>query len=307
MSKIALARKLSKECFGWIRQHFVVLCIMWRRLYENSVNLVSQSYQFVAIVFLTTEFCKRRSDLQQAYYYILYVSYITDLVSMISFIIEWTGVYEVPSFNIFFKITRWYCFKSPGIHEFMFALNRFTAMRYPTRYLKIWTGIPFYIIMTFMLTFPIVIDAYFLIANFHCQLHDDEPQCAEFGQYKIIVTLVINVSLVVAAFPLILFAFYKSSSRSFNSEMATVERKLLLYTGLSTILFILRFTFMFLTLTYGNYYLDLMWMFSYQAQHYIPLYLLPFINHVYRRAFVKFIRCKKKHNTRILFVATRIQ
>uniref|UniRef100_A0A7E5A1B2 Uncharacterized protein n=1 Tax=Panagrellus redivivus TaxID=6233 RepID=A0A7E5A1B2_PANRE len=93
----------------------------WFKFIEYPVHGVSQVFQFVVIAFLTTEFLRKKSDLQQAFYYILYISYIADTAGNLAKKTELISVlFELNKYSLIFEVSnmvQWYGYKIAGILE----------------------------------------------------------------------------------------------------------------------------------------------------------------------------------------------
>uniref|UniRef100_A0A7E5A1V6 Bestrophin homolog n=1 Tax=Panagrellus redivivus TaxID=6233 RepID=A0A7E5A1V6_PANRE len=109
----------------------------WFKFIEYPIHGASQVLQIVIIVFLTTEFLKKKSDLQQAFYYVLYISYFVDSAGTIAQKSELFFKNNSDFVVIVRNMLLWYSYQIPGILELMMAFNRCTAIAFPSEHFKV--------------------------------------------------------------------------------------------------------------------------------------------------------------------------
>uniref|UniRef100_A0A7E4VVY1 Serpentine receptor class gamma n=1 Tax=Panagrellus redivivus TaxID=6233 RepID=A0A7E4VVY1_PANRE len=181
----------------------------------------------------------------------------------------------------------------------MFAINRYTAICSPAFHMKIWKGKMLYIILAFIVLFPFIVNGYVLLEP-HCSMFYKEVGCEDYLVMSLHMSSIINVVLTIVALCLIITGVCSSRNKIRSQTLARVNYKMIVYTAISTILFIPRHVCVLFTVlipSQCDFFYDLaMWFFF--SQHYLPILLLPMMNIIYRSAFKRFIRkricCRNK-------------
>uniref|UniRef100_A0A7E4VK93 Serpentine receptor class gamma n=1 Tax=Panagrellus redivivus TaxID=6233 RepID=A0A7E4VK93_PANRE len=261
------------------------------------------------LIFLTKQFLKKRSDLQQAYYYVLYISYLMNAIQSIPrFLMRTIGpVYGNYVVGVC-QVIMWYYYYIPGICECMLSLNRCTGIAFPVIHAKMWHGTPLKFLIALIPCFPFIVSGYTLF-NFYCRMWPFMIQtCFAYTDVYVLSVIFINISLTIIALLLIIFGTWWSQKlQARNTAIAKLERKMIIYTTISSSLLVLRYTFSLLSY-YNNkhaYVLDGLGTAMYYIQHYAPLFLLPFLNIIYRQELFKFLGIRMNPANIVALVSTK--
>uniref|UniRef100_A0A7E4ZWC3 Serpentine receptor class gamma n=1 Tax=Panagrellus redivivus TaxID=6233 RepID=A0A7E4ZWC3_PANRE len=272
------------------------MCLTTCLLYVDTVgNGIGQAIEVVFIVFLTAEFSKKKSDLQHAYYYISYISYVIDTLGNVS---VWTvEMFPENTDNWLSAICLafpWFIYFEAATWSFMLSLNRCTALAFPTFHNKIWNGLWLKFAIALMLIYPFLVNGYTLF-DAECRLRYKQPECRDYYSAMTTATVISTTCLALLSMLLIIFAVCKSHGTSTSSKKAVIERRMILHTTLSSVMLILWIG----TVYMGSVIAQMSDFFShlsfivYMLQHYPPMVLIVVINPIFRRLFFNFTRIHK--------------
>uniref|UniRef100_A0A7E4UQM1 Serpentine receptor class gamma n=1 Tax=Panagrellus redivivus TaxID=6233 RepID=A0A7E4UQM1_PANRE len=262
---------------------------------ENRVVLagfvIGQSFQFVFIIFLTNEFLiKRHSQLQQAYYYVLYITYILDTLDNIAWFYyeavgNKVGDIGVAISHVFIS----YYIYSIGTSSFLLSLNRFTAVAYPSVHLKFWRGKSLYIILSVTFIIPFLMEVHAL-TDIDCKFYPFVDKCESKTLRNLLIRTVYNTTLSVAALGIVTVAVIKAPKHS--SALAKIERNTVIYTMATSILVIAYSIFYYLSNTNLSTYVVVynIAFASFGIHQYGPMMSLLFLNSVFRKRFLQFLK-----------------
>uniref|UniRef100_A0A7E4VQ89 G_PROTEIN_RECEP_F1_2 domain-containing protein n=1 Tax=Panagrellus redivivus TaxID=6233 RepID=A0A7E4VQ89_PANRE len=187
------------------------------------------------------------------------------------------------------QITIWYYLSGLGVWGFLLGVNRFTAIAYPWIHLKIWTGKRLYIIFGITALVPFLVEG-FTFADIHCRLYAYASECRSFKVRSVLIHTVCNTSLSIAALFIVTIAVIKAPKQT--TILAKIERKSILYTvatsiciiGYSVCFYVCRLTAATPIVLYN------ISMMFYLCHQYGPMILLLFLNSIYRREFLLFLK-----------------
>uniref|UniRef100_A0A7E4UPK7 Vomeronasal type-1 receptor n=1 Tax=Panagrellus redivivus TaxID=6233 RepID=A0A7E4UPK7_PANRE len=266
------------------------------------INIViitfGEMMELTVIIFLTTEFRKKHSDLQKAFYYVLYAIYVFDSFSSIPrFVMRVLGQQIGNPVVATCQVIMWYYYYTPGICEFVLALNRCTGIAFPTIHHQFWTGARLKCVLLLIVAFPLLVSGYTL-SNFHCRMYPFDSICAKYTNIYVLTVIFINTGLSVSALLVIILGILRASkvvTITKNSVIAQLERKMVVYQTISTTLLTLRYICSLLSYFHKSYaeLFDTIGLAFYYLQHYLPIMLLPILNSTYRNKFMKFLGCRK--------------
>uniref|UniRef100_A0A7E4VQB7 Serpentine Receptor, class T n=1 Tax=Panagrellus redivivus TaxID=6233 RepID=A0A7E4VQB7_PANRE len=281
--------------FYLCHQYGPMLLLLFLNLwFLNGCFIIGQIIQFVFIIFLTIElFFKNKTKLKQAYYLILYITYILDTLDNIAWLYDELVNYKVGDIGVAIaQVIVWYYIYSIGTWSFLLSINRFTALGYPWIHSKIWTGKPLYIIFGITSLYPFLVEG-FSFADAHCRMYAYADECRTFKVRSVLIQTISNTSLSIAALLIVTIAVLKAPKH--NTILAKIERKSVLYTvatsmciiGYSVTFYICRLilpTPVFLFNLSGIFFL---------CHQYGPMILLLFLNSIYRGEFFKFLKLNR--------------
>uniref|UniRef100_A0A7E4VLD5 G_PROTEIN_RECEP_F1_2 domain-containing protein n=1 Tax=Panagrellus redivivus TaxID=6233 RepID=A0A7E4VLD5_PANRE len=154
--------------------------------------------------------------------------------------------------------------------------------------------------------YPVIVDGYQNASNFHCRTHPLNIECESYSNLTYISTVASNVTFAVLSFLLIVLAVYKASTEIRSKALAKLERRMLIYTIFTTMLFILRFSISFLyrvSVDCVDFFYGI-WLLVYFMEHYLPMFLLPVFNCVYRQSLITFVMSKRSKKINVTVVTT---
>ncbi|KAE9555540.1 hypothetical protein FO519_001211 [Halicephalobus sp. NKZ332] len=196
--------------------------------------------ELIIVIFLFYEFSKRKSDVKSAYFFILSLGFIVNIlmiatVTMGEFI-NWSRDYMwIIKLSTFFQ---WYGQLSSGPWHAVLGLNRCTALGYPILHHKLWSGTSLGVISVMFILAPIIINSYSFV-NFDCMIDSWDPDCVYYLQGSMFV--IAGATTFFCFLTLFLVGLGVFKSRSNLSSKLNVEKRLIWQTVVGSSLLIVYF------------------------------------------------------------------
>uniref|UniRef100_A0AC35FF90 Serpentine receptor class gamma n=1 Tax=Panagrolaimus sp. PS1159 TaxID=55785 RepID=A0AC35FF90_9BILA len=191
-------------------------------------------FMLLIIIFLIIEFCNPSSQLQSSYFYLIFFGFV--LFSLCTIIQDVTGAIEGDIKALINNSIRWYLNFDLACWNTFLAMNRASALAFPTKYEKFWGKELTIVYSVFIFIFPFLVDGRSILDI--CFWKGYTKECASFQLSDQWFCSIWNITL--AFFSLFLTLISISYSKK-NGYTATkkVETRLMLQTAFSSTMIVL--------------------------------------------------------------------